>query len=55
MTRSFASIGLAFAAWCVTLAAADKPRVTAGTGTLIVGTYPDKFWIIDEETGRAHV
>lgn len=26
------------------------PKVSAGNGTLIIGTYPDKFWIIDEAT-----
>jgi hypothetical protein len=31
----------------------DKPRISAGNGTLIVGTYPDKFWIIDEATEKA--
>ena len=30
----------------------DKPRVSAGNGTLIIGTYPDKFWIIDEATEK---
>ena len=30
----------------------DKPKVSAGNGTLIVGTYPDKFWIIDEATEK---
>jgi len=49
---SVAAIGLALAAWCVTVSAADKPKVVAGNGTLIVGTYPDKFWIIDEATEK---
>jgi hypothetical protein len=31
---------------------AEKPKVVAGNGTLIVGTYPDKFWIIDEATEK---
>src|SRR5206468_12628814 len=48
----FASIGLALVALWVTVYAADKPRVVAGNGTLIVGTYPDKFWIIDEATEK---
>src|SRR5947208_428563 len=47
-----AAIGCALALWCATLTAADKPRVVAGNGTLIVGTYPDKFWIIDEATEK---
>ncbi len=48
----FASIGLALVALWVTVYAADKPKVVAGNGTLIVGTYPDKFWIIDEATEK---
>src|SRR5216683_7135216 len=31
---------------------AEKPKVVAGNGTLIVGTYPDKFWIIDEASEK---
>jgi len=48
----FGAIGLALAAVCVTVSAADKPKISAGNGTLIVGTYPDKFWIIDEATEK---
>src|SRR6185295_18512769 len=48
-----AMIGLGLAAVCVTVNAAEKPKVVAGNGTLIVGTYPDKFWIIDEATEKA--
>jgi hypothetical protein len=29
-----------------------KPAVTAGNGTLIIGTYPKQFWIIDEATEK---
>jgi len=47
-----AGIGLALAALSVTVNAADKPKVVAGNGTLIIGTYPDKFWIIDEATEK---
>ena len=52
-----AAIGLAMvAAWApvrdVAAQKSDKPRVSAGNGTLIVGTYPDKFWIIDEATEK---
>jgi len=47
-----AGIGLAVAALSVTVNAADKPKVVAGNGTLIIGTYPDKFWIIDEATEK---
>src|SRR6267378_5461606 len=48
----FASIGLALVALWMTVYAAEKPKVVAGNGTLIVGTYPDKFWIIDEATEK---
>ena len=53
-----AAIGLAaVASWVpvrdVAAQKSDKPRVSAGNGTLIVGTYPDKFWIIDEATEKA--
>ena len=30
----------------------DKPRVSAGTGTLIIGSYPKQYWIIDEATEK---
>jgi len=30
----------------------DKPRVSAGNGTLIIGAYPKQFWIIDEATEK---
>jgi hypothetical protein len=32
--------------------AADKPRVVAGNGTLIIGSYPKQYWIIDEATEK---
>src|SRR5204863_7285107 len=32
--------------------AAEKPRVSAGSGTLIIGSYPKQFWIIDEATEK---
>jgi hypothetical protein len=52
-----AAIGLAMVAvWApvrdVAAQKSDKPKVSAGNGTLIVGTYPDKFWIIDEATEK---
>jgi hypothetical protein len=31
---------------------ADKPKVSAGIGTLIIGSYPKQFWIIDEATEK---
>src|SRR5713226_6790326 len=46
-------LGLALAALLrVPAHTAEKPKVVAGNGTLIVGTYPDKFWIIDEATEK---
>jgi hypothetical protein len=30
----------------------DKPRVSAGNGTLIIGSYPKQFWIIDEASEK---
>jgi hypothetical protein len=31
---------------------AEKPRISAGSGTLIIGSYPKQFWIIDEATEK---
>jgi hypothetical protein len=31
---------------------ADKPRISAGNGTLIIAAYPKQFWIIDEATEK---
>src|SRR5215212_12280634 len=30
----------------------EKPRVSAGNGTLIIGSYPKQYWIIDEATEK---
>jgi hypothetical protein len=30
----------------------EKPRISAGNGTLIIGSYPKQFWIIDEATEK---
>src|SRR5262245_5898988 len=30
----------------------EKPRVSAGNGTLIIGSYPKQFWVIDEATEK---
>jgi hypothetical protein len=46
------SIGLALVALSVPVQTAEKPKVTAGNGTLIVGTYPDRFYIIDEASEK---
>src|ERR1700751_3943603 len=31
---------------------AEKPRVSAGNGTLIIGSSPKQYWIIDEATEK---
>jgi hypothetical protein len=31
---------------------ADKPKLSAGNGTLIIGTYPSQYWIIDEASEK---
>src|SRR5262249_3549371 len=36
----------------VAVIGADKPKVAAGTGPLIIGSYPKQFWIIDEATEK---
>jgi hypothetical protein len=47
---------VAVLAACTSLGAAvrsaDKPRVSAGNGTLIIGSYPRQFWIIDEASEK---
>jgi len=49
----FAIAGVAVVVSWASLAAQKAPaRVSAGNGTLIIGTYPDKFWIIDEATEK---
>jgi hypothetical protein len=30
----------------------DKPRISAGNGTLIIGSFPKQFWIIDEASEK---
>jgi hypothetical protein len=51
MKRILLALALAAAG---TLAArtAAQPKVVAGNGTLIVGTFPKQFWIIDEATEK---
>jgi hypothetical protein len=44
--------GLAIVAGRVPVHTAEKPRVSAGNGTLIIGSYPKQFWIIDEATEK---
>ena len=43
---------LAMVAGGAPLYSAAKPRVSAGNGTLIIGSYPKQFWIIDEATEK---
>jgi hypothetical protein len=45
-------VGLAFVAAWVPVHSADKPKITAGNGTLIIAAYPKQFWIIDEATEK---
>src|SRR5438034_3459152 len=54
-TTMFKKLLLAFvvaAAVWIPLRGAEKPRVSAGNGTLIIGSYPKQFWIIDEATEK---
>jgi hypothetical protein len=44
--------GLAIVAGRVAVHTAEKPRVSAGNGTLIIGSYPKQYWIIDEATEK---
>ena len=50
--RRPALLGLALLLACVPVRTAEKPRVVAGAGTIIVGSYPNQFWIIDEATEK---
>jgi len=45
-------IGLAVIAARAQTRPAEKPRVSAGNGTLIIGSYPKQYWIIDEATEK---
>jgi hypothetical protein len=45
-------IGFALVAFWVPVHSADKPKITAGNGTLIIAAYPKQFWIIDEATEK---
>ena len=46
------ALALALVVWRVPAQTAEKPRVSAGNGTLIIGSYPKQFWIIDEATEK---
>jgi hypothetical protein len=53
MTKVTIFATLAYAAFAsLPLRSAEKPRVSAGNGTLIIGSYPKQFWIIDEATEK---
>jgi hypothetical protein len=43
---------LAMVAGSAPVHSAEKPRVSAGNGTLIIGAYPKQYWIIDEATEK---
>jgi hypothetical protein len=45
-------VALALIAGGVPVQSAEKPRLVAGNGTLIIGAYPKQFWIIDEATEK---
>jgi hypothetical protein len=51
MKNTLLAITLALAA-SLSVFTAEKPRVAAGNGTLIIGSYPKQFWIIDEATEK---
>ncbi|HEV3057585.1 MAG TPA: hypothetical protein VGY48_05015 [Vicinamibacterales bacterium] len=46
------AIAVAWVAFGAAAQSADRPRVSAGNGTLIIGCYPKQFWIIDEATEK---
>jgi hypothetical protein len=59
MTRALLAAALALAAIAPASTAdssrtqsREKPRVSAGNGTLIIGSYPKQYWIIDEATEK---
>jgi hypothetical protein len=45
------TIALALAA-TLGVRSAEKPKITGGNGTLIIGSYPKQYWIIDEATEK---
>jgi hypothetical protein len=51
MKRIALACALALAA-TLSVRTAEKPRISAGNGTLIIGSYPKQFWIIDEATEK---
>jgi hypothetical protein len=51
MNRTLIAVVIALAA-PLSVGTAEKPRVSAGNGTLIIGSYPKQYWIIDEATEK---
>src|SRR5215475_10514352 len=51
MKRLLLAVAIAMTA-TLAVRTADKPKVVAGNGTLIIGSYPKQFWIIDEATEK---
>lgn len=51
MKRLLLTIAFALAA-TLAVHTAQKPKIGAGNGTLIIGSYPKQFWIIDEATEK---
>jgi hypothetical protein len=51
MKRFLLGVTLLLAA-TLSVSTADKPRVSAGNGTLIIGSYPKQYWVIDEATEK---
>jgi hypothetical protein len=49
---SVCAAALAMVAGGAPVHSAEKPRVSAGNGTLIIGSYPKQYWIIDEATEK---
>src|SRR5258707_2436058 len=52
LAGSVCAAALAMVAGGAPLHSAEKPRISAGNGTLIIGSYPKQYWIIDEATEK---
>jgi hypothetical protein len=53
MLRKLAGVlGVALVVWWAPVRTAEKPRISAGNGTLLIGTYPKQYWILDEATEK---
>jgi hypothetical protein len=50
--KKLAFAGITVLVACTAFLQAQKGKLTAGTGTLIIGSYPSQFWIIDEATEK---